>query len=395
MATGRWNWLALKPGEVPVYIEQNIAAPGIAMVETHRKSTVLVVDDTPANIEILSGVLGRDYRVKVATNGEKALQLAIAEPQPDIILLDIMMPGMDGYEVCERLKANPGTQHIPVIFVTALSEAQDEARGLVLGGVDYITKPFNPDLVKARVKNHIELKLYRDELEQVVAERTRELLLTRDVVIEAMGTLAEYRDPETGGHIRRTQGYVRLLAEHLRDHPRFSDYLDDETIELLFKSAPLHDIGKVGIADEILLKPGRLTSEEFEQMKLHTILGRDAIMAAEVRLGENSFLMIAREIAESHQEKWDGSGYPHGLAGDAIPISGRLMAVADVYDALISKRVYKPPFPHSKAVELIKAGRGTHFDPDIADAFLQLEAKFRDVALRHIDHEEERQSLLM
>ena len=354
---------------------------------------MLVVDDTPANIEVLSGVLSAEFQVKIATNGEKALRLADSERQPDLILLDIMMPVMDGYTTCERLKVNPRTRTIPVIFVTALSEAQDEARGLALGGVDYITKPFNPELVKARVRNHIALKLYRDRLEELVQERTRELVLTRDVTIEAMGTLAEYRDPETGGHIRRTQGYVRLLAEHLRSHLRFRDYLDDETIELLYKSAPLHDIGKVGVADKILLKPGRLNAEEFEQIKRHTLFGRDAIATAEARLGENSFLSIAREIAESHQEKWDGTGYPHGLAGDDIPISGRLMAVADVYDALISKRVYKPPIPHSKAVELISKGRGSHFDPDIADAFLELQVDFREVALRHADYEEERQSL--
>lgn len=359
-----------------------------------QQSTILIVDDTPANIDVLAATLQNDYRIIVATRGKKALQLAASADPPDLILLDIMMPEMDGYETCQRLKANAQTRRIPVIFVTALSDEDDEARGLALGGVDYITKPFSPSLVHARVRNHIALKRHRDQLEELVQERTRELLLTRDVTIEAMGTLAEYRDPETGGHIKRTQGYVRLLAEHLRDHPRFADYLDDDTIDLLYKSAPLHDIGKVAIADQILLKPGALTAEEFEDMKQHTILGRDAIIAAESRLGENSFLSIAREIAEFHQEKWDGSGYPHGLAGDDIPIAGRLMALADVYDALISKRVYKPPFPHSKAVELILEGRGTHFDPDVADAFEKLQAKFREIALIHIDHEEERQALM-
>lgn len=359
-----------------------------------QQSTILIVDDTPANIDVLAATLQNDYRIIVATRGKKALQLAASTDPPDLILLDIMMPEMDGYETCQRLKANAQTRRIPVIFVTALSDEDDEARGLALGGVDYITKPFSPSLVQARVKNHIALKRHRDQLEELVQERTRELMLTRDVTIEAMGTLAEYRDPETGGHIKRTQGYVRLLAEHLRDHPRFADYLDDDTIDLLHKSAPLHDIGKVAIADQILLKPGALTAEEFEDMKQHTILGRDAIIAAESRLGENSFLSIAREIAEFHQEKWDGSGYPHGLAGDDIPIAGRLMALADVYDALISKRVYKPPFPHSKAVELILEGRGTHFDPDVADAFEKLQAKFREIALIHIDHEEERQALM-
>lgn len=358
-----------------------------------RQTTILIVDDTPANIDVLAATLRDEYRVIVATRGERALQLAAGEEQPDLILLDIMMPEMDGYETCERLKADVRTRRIPVVFVTARTDAEDEARGLALGGVDYITKPFNPDLVKARVGNHVALKHYRDHLEELVEERTRELMLTRDVTIEAMGTLAEYRDPETGGHIKRTQGYVRLLAESLKDHPRFREYLDDETIELLYKSAPLHDIGKVAVADEILMKPGALSDEEFEQMKKHTILGRDAIIAAESRLGENSFLRIAREIAESHQEKWDGSGYPHGLAGDDIPIAGRLMALADVYDALISKRVYKPAFPHSKAVRLILEGRGTHFDPDVADAFEELQENFREIALTHVDHEEEHQAL--
>ncbi len=359
-----------------------------------EKPTILIIDDTPANIDVLAATLQDECRIVVATNGRRGLQLADSEDQPDLILLDIMMPEMDGYETCERLKANARTRRIPVIFVTALSDESDEERGLALGGVDYITKPFSPSLVRARVRNHIALKRHRDELEELVQERTRELMLTRDVTIEAMGALAEYRDPETGGHIKRTQGYVRLLAEHLQDHPRFADYLSDDTIDLLHKSAPLHDIGKVAIADEILLKPGPLTDAEFEDMKRHTTLGRDAIVAAEARLGENSFLGIAREIAEFHQEKWDGSGYPHGLAGDDIPIAGRLMALADVYDALISKRVYKPPFPHTKAVELILEGRGTHFDPDVADAFEALQAKFREIALSYVDHEEERQALM-
>lgn len=359
-----------------------------------HQATILIVDDTPGNVGVLAATLEDDYRILVATNGKKALQLASSADPPDLILLDIMMPEMDGYETCERLKASARTRSIPIIFVTALTEEADEARGLALGGVDYITKPFSPSLVRARIKNHIALKRHRDQLEELVQERTRELMLTRDVTIEAMGALAEYRDPETGGHIKRTQGYVRLLAEHLQDHPRFCDYLDDDTIDLLYKSAPLHDIGKVAIADEILLKPGALTASEFEEMKQHTLLGRDAIIAAESRLGENSFLSIAREIAEFHQEKWDGSGYPHGLAGDDIPIAGRLMALADVYDALISKRVYKRPYTHTKAVELILEGRGTHFDPDVVDAFEKLHANFREIALSFVDHEEERQALM-
>lgn len=354
--------------------------------------SVLVVDDTEANIDILVESLGDDYDVRVATDGEGALEQVREEP-PDLILLDIMMPGIDGYEVCRQLKSEPGTAAIPVIFLTAMTDAHDEARGLRLGAIDYITKPFNPHLVKARVRNHIDLKRYRDHLEELVQERTRDLALLQEATIESLATLAEYRDPETGGHIKRTKNYMRILATQLRDHPRFRDVLDDDTIELFYRSAPLHDIGKVGVPDAILLKQGKLTEEEFEEMKKHTIYGRDAILTAEKRIGKESFLRHAREIAEAHQEKWDGSGYPHGLKGEEIPLAGRLMAVADVYDALISKRVYKAPFTHSKAVQIIREGRGTHFDPDIVDAFLVQEEVFRKTALQFADFEEERQAL--
>jgi putative two-component system response regulator len=212
-------------------------------------------------------------------------------------------------------------------------------------------------------------------------------------MIESLATLAEYRDPETGGHIKRTQNYVKALAVHLKEHARFRDLLDDETIELLYLSAPLHDMGKVGVRDNILLKSGRLDDEEFEQMKKHTLFGEEALRLTEQKLGKSTFLRQAREIAGSHQEKWDGSGYPRGLKGDAIPVSGRLMALADVYDALISKRVYKPPMPHERAVEIIRAGRGTHFDPDVVDAFLALEDTFRNIALTFADCDEEREAL--
>ncbi len=354
---------------------------------------VMVVDDTETNIDVLVDTLGDQYDIRVAMDGKAALE-DIEDEKPDLILLDIMMPGMDGYQVCEALKSNPETRGIPVIFLTAMNEEQDEARGLELGAVDYVTKPFSPDLVKARVKNQIELKRYRDHLEELVKERTRELLLTQEVTIESMGTLAEYRDPETGGHIKRTKNYVKALAQHLRNNPKFESLLNDEAIDALYKSAPLHDIGKVGVRDYILLKPGKLTDEEFEEMKKHTIYGRDAILVNEKKLGVGSFLSVARQIAHTHQEKWDGSGYPQGLKGEDIPLNGRLMAVADVYDALISKRVYKPPFPHGEAVEIIKEGRGTHFDPDMVDSFLEITERFREIALEFADCDEEREMLL-
>ena len=361
------------------------------------KRTVLIVDDTPANVSLLNALLKEKYKTRIATNGAKALKLASTQPLPDLILLDIMMPDMDGYEVCEKLKASEETKDIPVVFLTAKVGVEDETHGLALGAVDYITKPISPPIVMERVKNHLMLKEARDVLkhqnlilEEKVRERTRKLGELQDVVMTAMGALAESRDPETGNHIRRTQIYVQLLAERLSTHPKFKEFLTPEHITLLFKAAPLHDIGKVGVRDSILLKPGKLTPEEFEEMKNHTVYGRDAIDAAAQKLTEPSELLVfAREIAYSHQEKWDGSGYPQGLAGDDIPISARLMAVADVYDALISRRVYKPPFPHEKALAIMTEGRGSHFDPDMLDAFLEISDAFEAVAKTYADSEDD------
>ena len=356
-------------------------------------ATILVVDDTPANLSLMTGLLRDDYKVKAAIDGEKALRIAQASPPPDLILLDIMMPGMDGYEVCRQLKADPATRDIPVIFLTAKSGVEDEKMGLDLGAVDYITKPISPPIVMARVRNHLVLKasadFLRDKadyLEHEVGKRTAEVIAIQDVTILAMASLAETRDSDTGNHIRRTQHYVKALALKLREQPRLAALLDDRYILMLFKSAPLHDIGKVGIPDRILLKPGKLTPEEFELMKTHTTLGRDAIHAAERQLGMPvEFLKLAKEIAYSHQEKWDGSGYPEGLKGEAIPLSARLMALADVYDALISRRVYKEGMSHEQALDFISEGRGKHFDPDMVDAFLLIHQEFRAIAQRFVD----------
>ncbi|MFC1857029.1 two-component system response regulator [Thermodesulfobacteriota bacterium] len=366
------------------------------MIDSTGKQKVLIVDDTPENIQILMETLKGEYAIVAAINGQKALQMAVVDPIPDLILLDIMMPGLDGYQVCEKLKADDKTKNIPVIFVTAMTEEGDEQKGLDLGAVDYITKPIRPGLVKSRVRNHIELKRHRDQLEELVREKTAELVQTQDATINSLATLAEYRDPETGGHIKRTQNFVKALSIKLKDHPSFSGFFDDETIDQLFKSAPLHDVGKVGVPDGILLKPGKLTDEEFEEMKNHTQYGHDTIFRVELELGGDigtSFLRFAREIANTHQEKWDGSGYPQGLKEGEIPISGRLMALADVYDALISRRVYKPPFTHSKAVAIITEGKGQHFDPDMVDAFVEIHEEFRQIAIEYADHDEEREAL--
>ncbi|MCL2123329.1 MAG: two-component system response regulator [Desulfovibrionaceae bacterium] len=353
-----------------------------------RQSRVLIVDDAPENIRILVETLKDEYIIMFARDGAGALRIATeSAPPPDIILLDVIMPGMDGYEVCRRLKENKPTRNIPVVFVTGQSEEVDEARGLSLGAVDYIGKPFKASLVKNRVANQLELKRHRDRLDELVRERTQELALTKEVTIEAMATLAEWRDPETGGHIKRTQNYVRALAECMASNPKYAQQLDENTIELLYLSAPLHDVGKVSTPDSILLKPGRLTDEEFTEMKRHTTRGRDALAAAERKLGGNSFLRLAREIAYGHHERWDGKGYPQGISGEAIPLPARLMSLADVYDALTSRRVYKPALPHDEVSTMIVQGRGGQFDPDVVDAFLQLQDEFQAIAQRFQDQE--------
>lgn len=360
----------------------------------NQTKTILVVDDEPINIMVLSDLLKSDYRVIAAKSGEQAIQRAKGDIKPDLILLDVMMPGVDGFEVCSELKKVPETSSIPVVFVTAMNEEVDEMKGLEVGAVDYITKPISPAIVKSRVKTHLSLKQAQDELshqneilEEKVKDRTAELSITQDATILALASLAETRDNETGNHIRRTQFYVKCLAEDLAQNGNFPEELTKENIELIYKSAPLHDVGKVGIPDSILLKPGKLTDEEFTTMKEHPSIGADALSEAEVNLSskETSFLRYAREISLYHHEKWDGSGYPQGLSGNDIPLSGRLMAVADVYDALISKRVYKPAFDHEKAKAIIVEGKGSHFDPKIVDAFLRQEQVFVDIAAQFKD----------
>lgn len=375
---------------------------GIASLgqEPIRKEVILIVDDTPDNIALLTGLLKEKYRVIVATNGLRALEIVQNGLCPDLILLDVLMPTLDGYQTCERLKSNPDTVDIPVIFLTSKNEVSDEEVGFNLGAVDYITKPISPPIVLARIGTHLALsrarKLLQDQnrhLEQLVEERTRDLVRTQDATLVAMASLAETRDNETGNHIRRTQHYVALLAIALQKHDRFSDFLTEEIITLLYKTAPLHDIGKVGVPDSILLKHGKLTPEEFEVMKRHTVYGRDVILAVEANLGRSTeFLRLAHEIAYSHQEKWDGSGYPEGLSGEDIPIAGRLMAVADVYDALISTRPYKRAYSHTETIEFMKQGRGKDFDPDILDAFLRIEDEFRVIAERFRDDLDEEAS---
>lgn len=362
-------------------------------MSTVNSSAILIVDDAAENLHVLSELLRPLYRVLAATSGEACLRVAGGQVRPDLILLDVMMPGMDGYSVLRRLREDPSTRDIPVVFLTALADAGDEEHGLLMGAADYITKPIVPAVVLARVHAQLEAKLARDwlknqnaALEAEVSRRMAENDLTQRVSIRALAHLAETRDPETGNHILRTQGYVQHLAELLQGHPRFSAILSEHYIDLLGRSAPLHDIGKVGIPDHILLKPGKLRPEEWVIMQTHAKLGSDAIEQAERDIEMPlAFLSLAKEIAHWHHEKWDGSGYPDGLSGDAIPLSARLMAIADVFDALISVRIYKPAMSYSEARDILSAGRGGHFDPDMIDAFLGKYDEFVAIAERHSD----------
>lgn len=364
--------------------------------------TVLIVDDTPQNLSILGELLQPLYRVRAANSGERALAIARSELQPDIILLDVMMPGMDGYEVIRQLKQDEVTRGIPVIFVTALTESREEQSGLALGAVDYITKPFNPEIVLARVKSQLELKQARDILsdqnawlEKEIAKRMRENLMVQDLTIRSLAALSEIRDLETGLHIVRTQRSIELLAHRLKNHPRFRDALAGGKLQMIVKAAPLHDIGKVGIPDAILQKPGKLTPEEYEVMKSHPVLGANAIensinnalaglatAVAEQMSGVFEFLRVAQEICRGHHEKWDGSGYPAGLVGDDIPVSARLMALADVFDALMSRRVYKDAMAVEDVTAFLVEERGRHFDPDVVDAYLATREQFAEIADR-------------
>ena len=376
------------------------ASPSGERQESNQQ-TILLVDDTPQNLMVIGELLQPLYRVRAVSSGERALRAVHSLPRPDLILLDVMMPVMDGYAVMRQLRDDPLTRDIPVIFITALNTSEDEERGLELGAVDYITKPINPAIVLARVRTQLELKAARDRLadenswlEQEVARRMQENLLVQELTVRALACLAEARDNETGNHIIRTQAYVEVLARRLSGHPRFRDALGGERLGLVSKAAPLHDIGKVGIPDAILLKPGKLSEDEFAIMKTHPSIGAAAIDKAIEQVrgaaagggdGAFTFLLIAREISLSHHERWDGSGYPQGLAGDAIPVPARLMALADVFDALINRRVYKPPLSLPETVDIIMRGRGEHFDPDVVDAFVACQDDFARIAERFSD----------
>ena len=320
------------------------------------KQCILVVDDSPDNIDLLSEVLRDDYRIRVATSGEKALKIVYSDEPPDLVLLDIMMPGLSGLEICRRLKANPDRRRIPIIFVTAMSSVEDERIGLETGAVDYITKPISPPIVKARVRTHLALYDQSRELENMVRQRTHELLTTRQQIIRRLGRAAEFKDNETGNHVLRMSHYARIIA--------LAHGLGEEAANIIFNTSPMHDIGKIGIPDGILLKPAKLDADEWSVMFQHPIMGAEIIGKH-----DNELLEISRIIALTHHEKWDGSGYPQKLKGENIPLEGRIVAIADVFDALVSVRPYKGAVPLDDALKYMYEQSGRHFDPTLIEAF--------------------------
>jgi len=364
------------------------------------EKTILLVDDDPAVLGVLKEFLRPHYHVRIATMGKTALELARLRPLPDLILLDVKLPDMSGYSICTALKQDELTALIPIIFLSSNSDVEDITHGLEAGAVDYISKPVKPPILLARVKTHMRLQEAGDllrnhnaQLETLVSERTADLMartaelqLSQDLTIVALGSIAETRDHETGSHIYRTRAYVEIIAKRLAQLPRYKDSLSEMQWAMIWKSAPLHDIGKVGIPDHILLKPGKLTAEEFQIMKRHPTIGRDALQAAEIRMGSaSSFLSVAKQIAYAHHERWDGTGYPEGICREAIPLSARIMALADTYDAMTTRRVYKAPIPHEYAIETIREGRGKAFDPLITDCFLENTDEIQKIALEFSD----------
>jgi putative two-component system response regulator len=366
------------------------------MIDTPAMPTrgnILVVDDTPANLTLLSKMLGeRGYRVRPVPSGALAIGAAMSDP-PDIVLLDISMPDMDGFEVCRRMKEDARLRDVPVIFISALTETEGKVKAFRRGGVDYVTKPFQIEEVEARVETHLklrnaqaELSRYNRYLEQLVEEKVKEVSESQMSTIFAMVKLAESRDDETGTHIWRVREYCLALANSLRTDQAYAEVLTDNFIRDLYNAAPLHDIGKVGISDTILLKPERHTPEEFEIMKTHAAIGAKTLHGVGERYPRNCFLAMGEQIAHAHHERFDGSGYPRGLTGSSIPLAAHVMAIADVYDALRSPRRYKPAFDHDTSINIIREGDGrtkpSHFDPRLLAHFVETSGEFDSIYIK-------------
>ncbi|MEE9101595.1 MULTISPECIES: two-component system response regulator [Pseudomonas] len=367
-----------------------------SMLDRPEQELILVVDDQPDNLMLMSELLMDRYQVRVASSGAKALRLVQSDPRPDLVLLDIMMPEMDGYEVCRQLKGDPATRDIPVIFLTGMVNAADEQKGLDLGAVDYITKPISPPVTLARIRAHLNLKanadFLRDKseyLELEVRRRARELQAIQDATLEAMATLCDLRDNAHSQHLVRIEHYMRLLGSTLALRNEFSNELSVENIELLARSAQLHDIGKVAVPDRILHHPGQLDEADQAIMQSHTTVGHDALAAAERKLGYPAdFLRYAKEIAHSHHERWDGTGYPEGLSGERIPMAARMLTLIDCYDEMTSRHAYRTSLGPDEAAAKIKAGAGSQFDPRMVEAFSEAAEGFASIALRYADSDE-------
>ena len=344
--------------------------------------TVLVVDDIDTNVEILDEILNSKYNILTASNGKEALEkLRVADPHPKLLLLDLNMPQMTGRELLEILKADKAFERIPVIFITTENDSENEL--LAAGAVDFIRKPFEPEIVKLRVKNQIELKNYSDSLEEMVAEKTAEATKTLENALQGLANVIEHRDLESGEHVKRTQLFVKALTDHLIiTDSVYAGKLKKHQPHIIMKSMALHDVGKIAIPDKILLKPGKLDFDEYEIMKTHTTRGREIIHELG-EVGSSLYLKHCEDICYGHHEHWNGKGYPRQLKGDEIPLTARLAALADVYDALVCARVYKPAMQYEKALEIINDGKGTQFDPVIVDAVMQIQNKFREISLKY------------
>lgn len=351
-----------------------------------KEDIVLVVDDIEINRTILCEILRNDYKTVEAEGGAEALEFLFDSDGnaksllPTIVLLDVMMPDVDGFEVLAKIKANEATRNIPVLFISASDSEQTETRGLQGGAADYITKPFNHDIIRARVDNHINLARYRYNLEQLVSKKTSEVTRTYESTLEVLATIIEYRNLESGAHVRRTTLLTEVLVDRMRKSEKFKTALESENISSMVKASALHDIGKIAIPDSILLKPGKLTGEEFAVIKTHTTIGSRIIDSIMVKLPDNDlYLKYAKEIGHYHHERWDGTGYPEGLKGENIPLSARIVSVVDVYDALTSARCYKDAFGHEVSLNILYEGRGTQFDPDIIDLISSVADTFRKI----------------
>ena len=349
------------------------------------KNLIIMVDDNHANLRMGKNLLSEKFSVATALSAERLFSL-LEKNTPALILLDVDMPGINGYDTLKILKSKPETAGIPVVFLTARSEIDAELKGLSLGAVDYITKPIQPQLLLKRIEIHMqvaaqaaELKYLNDNLQKMVQEKTNSIMELQTALLRTMAELVEYRDDITGRHIERTQCGIRILLENMKANNQYQDETKDWDVEELVQSSQLHDVGKIFISDNILRKPGKLSFEEIEDMKVHTHIGRQIVEKVEKMTKVSSFLENAKIFAASHHEKWDGSGYPNQLKGNDIPLLGRIMAIVDAYDALVSVRPHKKAYTHADAVKIISEGKGTQFDPSLVDIFLKLENQFREI----------------